>query len=354
MTLLPEKEQSRARARLAVCDQRPWLPLVVAGICVGMLSHCGLVEPHAAQAETVVTKRPQFDKLANTQPIHASASSENAVPGADRDGELSDFVDQLQAQDERPYLSSASDLSTDEPKLQRDGGKRAPAEYGLQSLIDPQRLSGTLQLAASVTITGFVPALLLLTTSYIRITIVLSLLRQAFGSQQLLPAQVTTALAFGCTALIMWPTWTQSYEAATAHLTSEASSVELKQAWDAGVMPVREFMVRQIDERDNADDIHLFLTDDPESPAYPATYDEVPLRALFPAYLISELKTAFEIGLRIYLPFLVIDLVMASLTTSLGMFMLPPAMISLPLKLLLFLLVDGWHLVIEMLIQSFV
>lgn len=354
MAWLRDQEQSQARAGRTVCHIRPRRRLVIAGICVGILSHWGLVEQHVVHAETVVTKRPQFDTLANASPIQTSVSTGSAVPRAARDVELGDFVDQLQDQAERPYSLPASDVSIDEPTMQSDRETRATALHGLPNLIDPQRLSGTLQLAASVTITGFIPALLLLTTSYIRITIVLSLLRQAFGSQQLLPAQVGTALAIGCTALIMWPTWSQSYEAATANLTSEASAVELKQAWDAGVVPVREFMIRQIDERDNVDDIHLFLTDDPKSPAYPATYDDVPLRALFPAYLISELKTAFEIGLRIYLPFLVIDLVMASLTTSLGMFMLPPAMISLPLKLLLFLLVDGWHLVIEMLIQSFV
>jgi flagellar biosynthetic protein FliP len=123
--------------------------------------------------------------------------------------------------------------------------------------------------------------------------------------------------------------------------------------WGNGIQPIRDFMIRQIDANDNAEDVHLFVRRLSQDDRYPTTYDQVPLRALLPAFVISELKTAFLIGFQIYLPFLVIDLVVATVTTSMGMFMLPPAMVSLPLKLLLFVMVDGWRLVVEMLLNSF-
>jgi flagellar biosynthetic protein FliP len=123
--------------------------------------------------------------------------------------------------------------------------------------------------------------------------------------------------------------------------------------WHEGIQPIREFMIRQIDARGNAEDVHLFLQQVTEGDEYPSSYDQVPLRALLPAFVISELKAAFLIGFQIYLPFLVIDLVVATATTSMGMFMLPPGMVSLPLKLLLFVMVDGWRLIVEMLLTSF-
>ncbi len=217
----------------------------------------------------------------------------------------------------------------------------------------PERLGSSVQLVTTMTVLGLVPAVLLMTTSYVRITIVLTLLRQAFGTQQLLPAQVTTALAMFCTALIMWPTWTAVYEQGVQPWLAAEGSVDWQATWETGIEPVRTFMVRQIDLQGNSDDVHLFLRRIASQEDYPASYAEVPLQALLPAFLLSELKTAFVIGFQIYLPFLVIDLVVAAVTTSMGMFMLPPAMVSLPLKLLMFVMVDGWHLIVEMLLQSF-
>ena len=226
---------------------------------------------------------------------------------------------------------------------------------GLDEWLDTKRLASTLQLVATMTVVGLVPALLMMTTSYVRIAIVLSLLRQAFGTQQLIPAQATTALAVFCTGLIMWPTWSAVHRDGVKPMLAATAASELPPIMERGIRPIREFMIQQIQRNGNSDDVHLFLQRIPSTADnYPMSYEEVPLRALMPGFLLSELKTAFLIGFQIYLPFLVIDLVVATFATSLGMFMLPPAMISLPLKLLMFVMVDGWHRIVEMLLRSFV
>src|SRR5690606_8969535 len=127
----------------------------------------------------------------------------------------------------------------------------------------------------------------------------------------------------------------------------------LEEAWNAGVRPVRQFMSRQIEIAGNSDDIWLFYEYLPAETPTPQTYDDVPLTVLLPAFMLSELKTAFLIGFQIYLPFLILDLVISSVTISMGMMMLPPVMVSLPFKLILFVLVDGWRLVVGMLLESF-
>jgi flagellar biosynthetic protein FliP len=222
----------------------------------------------------------------------------------------------------------------------------------LRRWVDSERLSHSVQLGVTMVLLGLVPAFLLMTTSYIRISIVLSLLRQAFGAQ-LLPMQVTSALAMLCTGLVMWPTWQSVHEQAIMPWMQGTESTDLMGLWDEGIEPIRAFMIRQISASRNGEDVHLFLQQGTAADEYPSSWDQVPLRALLPAFVISELKTAFLIGFRIYLPFLVIDLVVATATTSMGMFMLPPNMVSLPLKLLLFVMVDGWRLIVEMLLTSF-
>ncbi|MFM7843674.1 MAG: flagellar type III secretion system pore protein FliP [Planctomycetota bacterium] len=197
------------------------------------------------------------------------------------------------------------------------------------------------------------PAILLMTTCFVRMTIVLSMLRQAIGLPQLPPTQVLTALSVFLTILVMTPVWTEVYEQAIVPYQSKQDPISLEESWARGVVPLRRFMSRQIDAAGNSDDIWLFYQyASQSSAAAPATYEEVPLQVLLPAFLLSELKVAFVIGFQIYLPFLVVDLVVAAVTTALGMVMLPPAMISLPLKLLLFVLLNGWHLVVGMLLQS--
>jgi flagellar biosynthetic protein FliP len=195
------------------------------------------------------------------------------------------------------------------------------------------------------------PAVLLMTTCFVRIIVVLGLLRQALGTQQLPPSQVVTSIALFLTLLLMTPVWKAVYDDAIVPYRDR--KIDLSEAWTAGSAPIRRFMSEQIERTGNTPDIWLFYRYLPEGTPEPSTYDDIPLSVLLPAYMLSELKTAFLIGFQIYLPFLVLDIVIASVTISMGMMMLPPVLISLPFKLLLFVLVDGWHLVVEMLLDSF-
>ena len=229
----------------------------------------------------------------------------------------------------------------------------------------PERLTSTLQVMLMLTVVSLAPAILLMTTSFVRIVVVLGLLRQALGTQQLPPSQVITSIALFVTLLLMMPVWNESYESGIKPYTEGALGID--EAFTRSVAPIRKFMAQQIERTDNQDDVELFLSYmpgeiDPETGELPdnyAFYDvqpderEVPLQALLPAFMLSELKTAFLIGFQIYLPFVILDIVVASVTISMGMLMLPPVLISLPFKLLLFVLVDGWRLVVEMLLESF-
>jgi flagellar biosynthetic protein FliP len=214
-------------------------------------------------------------------------------------------------------------------------------------------MHSTLQVMLLLTVLSMAPAILLMTTSFVRIIVVLGLLKQALGANQLPPSQVITAIAMFMTLLVMTPVWTEIYTDAIQPYTRE--EIGLEDAWNRGVTPVREFMSRQIDLAGNDDDVWLFYEYLPESQKTkaPETYDDVPLQVLIPAFMLSELKTAFLIGFQVYLPFLILDVVVSSVTISMGMMMLPPAMVSLPFKLLLFVLVDGWTLIVGMLLESF-
>lgn len=225
-------------------------------------------------------------------------------------------------------------------------GLGAPSDW-----TSPEGLTSTLEVMLLLTVISLAPAVLMMTTCFVRIVVVLGLLRQALGTQQLPPSQVMTSIAMFMTLLIMWPVWNQVYTEAVVPYT--AHEITLEEAWTAGIQPVRRFMSAQIERTGNSNDVWLFCKYLPEGTSVPTSYDEVPLPALLPAFMLSELKTAFLIGFQIYLPFLVLDLVVASVTISMGMLMLPPMLISLPLKLLLFVLVDGWHLVVGMLMESF-
>jgi flagellar biosynthetic protein FliP len=214
-------------------------------------------------------------------------------------------------------------------------------------------LTSALQVMLLLTVLSMAPAILLMTTCFVRIVIVLGLLRQAIGLQQAPPSQVITSIALFMTLLIMTPVWSDVYHDAIEPYSSPGSDMSLEEAWQAGAKPVRRFMSRQIEIAGNSDDIQLFYKYLPPDTPVPRTYDDVPLQVLLPAFMLSELKTAFLIGFQIFLPFLILDIVIASVTISMGMMMLPPVMISLPFKLLLFVLVDGWRLVIGMLLASF-
>jgi flagellar biosynthetic protein FliP len=221
---------------------------------------------------------------------------------------------------------------------------------GPEAWTSPQGLSSTIQVMLLLTVLSLAPAVLLMTTCFVRIIVVLGILRQAIGTQQLPPSQVITALALFMTLLIMTPVWKQTYDDAIVPYTNR--EIGLEEAWARGVSPIRRFMVLQIERTDNTDDVYLFLSYLPDQPA-PERYEDVPMQALLPAFMLSELKTAFLIGFQIYLPFLILDLVIASVMVSMGMLMLPPVLISMPFKLLLFVLLDGWHLVVGMLMESF-
>lgn len=217
----------------------------------------------------------------------------------------------------------------------------------------PRGLNSAIQIMLLLTVLSLAPAVLLMTTCFIRIIVVLGLLRQALGVQQLPPSQVLTSIALFMTVLIMTPVWTDVYNDSIAPYTDPTVAMELDEAWESGIRPIRRFMSRQIDIAGNVEDVVMFYEYvHPEGPE-PENYEDVPLQVLLPAFMLSELKVAFLIGFQIYLPFLILDIVIASVTISMGMLMLPPVMISLPFKLMLFVLVDGWRLVVEMLLQSF-
>jgi flagellar biosynthesis protein FliP len=248
---------------------------------------------------------------------------------------------------------SAWAQSTSEPSAAEGQGLLTQLVGDPQSWTTPQGLSSALQIMILLTVLSLAPAVLMMTTSFVRIIVVFGLLRQALGTQQLPPSQVLTSLALFMTLLIMTPVWTEVYDDAIGPYTRGEAGMTLERTWQQGVQPIRRFMVQQIDMANNADDIWLFHDYlRPDGPPL-ESYDDVPLQVLLPAYMLSELKTAFLIGFQIYLPFLILDLVIASVTISTGMLMLPPVIISLPFKLLLFVLVDGWRLVVSMLLESF-
>jgi flagellar biosynthetic protein FliP len=219
---------------------------------------------------------------------------------------------------------------------------------------DPKGVSATLQILVLLTVLTLVPSILVMTTSFPRVLIVLALLRQAVGTQQLPPGQVLLALSLFVTALVMAPTWQRIHaEAAEPYFNNEISQEE---AFDIALAHMKDFMYRQIEQADNHEDVYLFLEyaeDRKIPPEEQIQVADVPMTVMVPAFMISELKTAFIMGFRIYLPFLVIDMVIATILISMGMMMLPPVLISLPFKILLFVLADGWHLVVESLLYSF-
>lgn len=201
------------------------------------------------------------------------------------------------------------------------------------------------QIIALITILSIAPSILVMVTSFTRIIVVLSFLRNAMGVQQTPPNAVLISLALFLTAFIMAPTMEQSYRAGIAPLIEDQINEE--EAFTRSVQPVRAFMMRHV----RPQDLKLFM-DMADAPPV-ATPAETPLRSLIPAFMISELKRAFEIGFLLFIPFLIIDMVVASVLMSMGMMMLPPVMISLPFKLIFFVLVDGWHLVAGSLVQSY-
>ncbi len=225
----------------------------------------------------------------------------------------------------------------------------------LPTATDVKGVSATLQILVLMTVLTLVPSILVMMTAFPRVIVVLALLRQAVGTPQLPPGQVLLSLSLFVTMLVMAPTWHKiQVEALDPYLNSRLGQ---REAFDITAGHMKDFMYRQIEQAGNDEGIYMFLeyAEDRKLPPEEAIdVDAVPLTVMIPAFMLSELKTAFIMGFRIYLPFLVIDMVIATILLSMGMMMLPPVMISLPFKILLFVLADGWYLVVETVLFSFV
>ena len=210
---------------------------------------------------------------------------------------------------------------------------------------DPSTVSTSVKLLLMLTVLSIAPSILILMTCFTRIIIVLGFVRTSLATQQMPPTQVLIGLALFMTFFIMAPTFQEVNKEALTPLFND--KINLEQAYEKAAVPFKEFM----SEHTRQKDLKLFL--DYAKMDQPKTIQDIPLTALVPAYAISEIKTAFQIGFMIFIPFLVIDMIVASILMSMGMMMLPPVMISLPFKILLFVLVDGWYLVVKSLLQSF-
>jgi len=284
-------------------------------------------------------------------------------------------VRDAEAAEERQPLEAAAGRKEagERPKIRllRGEADDGPAEVEavttsqnpLAALWGPGGIENGLPLISGITILTVVPSILMMTTCFVRFTIVLGLLRQALGAQQLPPNSVLAALCLFLTFLVMRPVWNQSYEEGVRPYTQPGPGEvrpTLEEAAIAAARPVRQFMSDQIERAENSDAVWLLLeyqqasqgrskTDRAESAP---TYDDVAFPTLAAAYVLSELKVAFVIGFQILLPFVVIDLVVALLLTTLGMMMVPPTTVSFPFKLLLFVLIDGWMLTVGKLLAS--
>lgn len=276
-------------------------------------------------------------------------------------GGLSQVPDRVVPAQPQPAAVSSAQSATANPPNDI-AAPASPAGWQPDQMVSPSGLSGTLNTLLMLTVISIVPSILILTTCFVRFSIVLGLLRQALGTQQLPPNQVLMGLSFFLTVLVMWPVWQESYTQGIKPYTQPVAGQPLigfDDAFANTAQPLRRFMSDQIDRLGNQETVFMFLdyqrggtsTAD-NSERRIETYDDVPLPVLLPAYLLSELKAAFVIGFQIYLPFVIIDLVVAAVLVGMGLSMTPPTMISLPFKLLLFVLIDGWQLIVGMMLDS--
>lgn len=216
---------------------------------------------------------------------------------------------------------------------------------GVSPSSDPGEVSLTLQILALMTVLSLAPAIVLMVTSFTRILVVLGFLRNAMGIQQMPPNQVIVTLALFLTLFTMRPVWEQVYS--DAFRPFRDGEISWTVAWERAVTPVRGFMMRQTRDEELSLMVSLSDMERPEGP------EDVPTLVLMPAFMLSELKTAFQMGVVLFVPFLVIDMIVSSILMAMGMIMLPPMLVSLPFKLLLFVLADGWDLVVTSLVRSF-
>jgi len=228
------------------------------------------------------------------------------------------------------------------PESAMAAGPSVSIDLGTDS---PKQTAVVIQILILLTVLSLAPAFFIMVTSFTRIVIVLSFLRQALGTQSVPPNQVLLALALFLTMFIMAPVGERVYSDALQPLLAEQISYE--DAWTKGMEPVRGFMLRQLRDKDLELFINLSKIPKPES------VEQVPTHVVIPAFILSELRIAFQIGFLIYIPFLIVDMVVASILMSMGMMLLPPVVISLPFKLILFVLADGWYLVVGSMVRSF-
>ena len=205
----------------------------------------------------------------------------------------------------------------------------------------------SLQLLLLLTVLTLAPSLIILVTSFLRIAIVMDFIKRALSLQQVPPTSVLMGIALFLTIFIMWPTFTTMYNDGFKPFTD--GEIGIEEMYDRGIKPLRLFMYKQMS--DNTDNIELFMS--VSGLPQPATLADVPTYVLIPAFILNELTIAFKIGILLYIPFIIIDMVVSSILMSMGMIMLPPVMISMPFKLILFVLVDGWSLLVRQLIMSF-
>jgi flagellar biosynthetic protein FliP len=218
-------------------------------------------------------------------------------------------------------------------------------KIGVGEAKDAGEVSILIQILILLTVLSLAPAILIMMTSFTRLVVVFSFLRHALGTQQMPPNQILIGLSLFLTFFIMTPVWSTVHEKAL--VPYQEKKITQGQAVDEALKPVRQFMFKQTREKDLALFVNMAQI------AKPKNKEEIPTTVLLPAYMISELKTAFQIGCLLYIPFLIIDMVVSSILLSMGMMMLPPVMISLPFKALLFVLVDGWNLIVGSLVKSF-
>jgi flagellar biosynthetic protein FliP len=218
-------------------------------------------------------------------------------------------------------------------------------QIGVGEAKDPGEVSVLIQILALLTVLSLAPAILIMMTSFTRLIVVFSFLRQALGTQQMPPNQILIGLSLFLTFFIMTPVWQTVHEKAI--VPYQEKKISQGQAIDEALKPIRQFMSKQTREKDLA--LFINMSKAPK----PKNMEDIPTTVLIPAYMISELKTAFQIGCVLYIPFMIVDMVVSSVLLSMGMMMLPPMMISLPFKILLFVLVDGWNLVVGSLVKSF-
>lgn len=331
-------------------------------------------------------------------PLYQDGPSQGIAQGPTRGTRIPTEPDQS-------FVGQATYDAADTVDVRQDSMSDKDAQSGLQATADLEELSqlltnqgesltsreglgSSIKVGLLLAVLSLAPAIVLMTTCYVRVVVVLTLLRQAFGSQQLPPTQVLTALSLFLTLLVMAPVWNTVKTEAIDPYTAEENPISWEEAWQRGTTPIKKFMANQITASGNTQSVAMFYKYLPPEQrggdlasegtyqsdgevqrdewaaeavgdgsasemSLPESIDDVPINVLLPAFLVSELKVAFLLGFQIYLPFLVLDLVVSSVTVSTGMLMLPPTMVSFPLKLILFVMVDGWNLVVGMLLQSF-